>query len=92
MSFATPINITGNTTNTITNFVRAGVVQISGTFGGGTLTVNVSTDGGTTWTTPTNGTFTAAAVFNFNCANRVLVQFVMSGATSPNVNVFFNAS
>jgi hypothetical protein len=75
------------------------VVYASGSFGGGTLTVEISNDGGTSWFDATNSvgavTFTASGaerLFLLGNANNVLakkikVRCTLAGATSPNINV-----
>jgi len=65
-----------------------------GTFGGGTLTMEMSPDGGTTWIAldpsgSTVNTFTANGVGNFQINIDCLVRATLSGATTPSVNVKF---
>lgn len=62
-----------------------------GTFGGGTVTLQFSPDGGTTWVnaTDSNGnaiSFTAGRAIPIKCPHGELLQCVLSGATSPSIN------
>lgn len=59
----------------------------SGTFGGGTLTVQASPNGGTTWI-DTTATLTAAGIVNFVAGAGVLVRLNLTGATAPNLNAW----
>lgn len=54
----------------------------SGTFGGATITVEVSPDDGTTWIA-TSATLTAAGVTNFIGGEGLRFRFTLSGATGP---------
>lgn len=58
---------------------------VSGTFGGATLTVEVSADGGTTWVT-SGVTATAAGAFNFIIGQGLLARLTLSGVTTTSVN------
>jgi len=70
-------------------------ITIQGTFGGGTATLEVSADGGTTWIPFTSGgspvTFTANDTQNINiCSDAqapLLVSFDLLGATAPNIQM-----
>lgn len=62
----------------------------SGTFGGGTLTLECSRDGGTTWLSCDRGgttitTFTSSGVGNFQLNARYKVRATLTGATSPDI-------
>ena len=75
------------------------VVYASGTFGGGTLTIQISNDGGTTWFAATNSvgnvTFTGDGADRLfllagdvrNNDKQIKVRGSLSGATSPDINV-----
>ena len=64
----------------------------SGTFGGGTLTLECSRDGGTTWLSCDRGgttitTFTSSGVGNFQLNAKYKVRATLTGATSPNIYI-----
>ena len=71
-----------------------GNVEVSGTFGGGTATVQKSTDGGTTWkdmdTTNLSFTETTFKTFRANDGDKLRVN--LSGSTTPTLEVFINES
>lgn len=67
-------------------------IVASGSFGGGTLTLEVSPDGGTTWVATTS-TLTAAGVIvaevpSFAAAR---VRATLGSSTTPNLNVWLDA-
>lgn len=89
-----PVNITANGT-TVLSLAALGALNsgnqlsafIGGTFGGGTLKLQASPDGGTNWVDIQNGSFTAPTTFNL--VNRAWgLQAVLSGATNPNINIW----
>ena len=60
----------------------------SGTFGGATLTVEISPDGGTTWVS-TGSTLTAAGVVELAYGEGTSLRVTLSGATgTTSVNVW----
>lgn len=59
----------------------------SGTFGGGTITVQVSPDNGTTWIS-TSATLTAAGVTNFIGGEGLLFRLALTGATNPSISAW----
>jgi len=66
-------------------------VAAYGTFGGGTLSIQASYDGGSTWFTlkdanGADGSFTSAGALNVRIGEANL-RFTLSGATSPNLNI-----
>jgi hypothetical protein len=70
-----------------------GVVNVAayGTFGGGTLTIQASYDGGTTYFDLTDansaaGAFTANGALNVEVGEADL-RFTLAGSTSPNLNI-----
>ena len=70
--------------NVVSFYFGAGV-----TFGSGTLTLETSPDGGTTWVS-TGVTITSATANSFRQSNLVfgsLLRLTLSGATSPTINV-----
>lgn len=62
-----------------------------GTFGGGTLTLWYSPDGGTTWAVvdATNAILTASGGFEFDLSP-CLVKVVLTGAAGPSLNAKVN--
>lgn len=60
---------------------------VDGTFSGTTVTFEISPDGGTTWFTPTNGTFTAKAAANFEF-RATHVRASTSGGTGSGLNAW----
>jgi hypothetical protein len=70
----------------------SGTFWASGTFGGGTLTLECSRDGGTTWLSCDRGgttitTFTSNSVGNFQLNAKYKVRATLTGATSPNIYI-----
>lgn len=69
-----------------------GFVSVYGTFGGATVNVQISVDGGTTYFTPDTGTppdgvaFTANGIVKFDWPS-CLIKPVASGGTSQDVDV-----
>lgn len=77
-----------------------GTIFVYGDFGSGTLTANVSPDGGTTFiaipdATGADTAFTSDGVVNFELygsgdpikENSVKLQFTLAGSTDPDLNV-----
>lgn len=67
-----------------------GTFSAWGTFGGGTVTLQWSPDGGTTWLNAdpsgfTFTTFTAGGIGGFELPT-CSIRAVLSGATAPNIN------
>lgn len=60
-------------------------VLASGTFGSGTLTLNLSPDGGTTYYAA--ATLTAAGVMTVNVKSGDKVKVSLAGATSPDIDI-----
>jgi L-fucose isomerase-like protein len=60
------INITADGNSAAFDLQGAFTVQASGTFGGATVALQVSLDGGTTYTAVDDGSFTAAKVINLD--------------------------
>jgi hypothetical protein len=70
-----------------------GTVNVAafGTFGGGTLTIQASYDGGSTYFALTDangaaGAFTADGAYNIE-VGEADIRFTLAGATSPNIDV-----
>lgn len=64
-------------------------IEASGTFGGGTVVVNSSLDGGTTFIPLDGASFTANGRTGAFLATRgEIFQAVLSGATGPDLNVY----
>lgn len=62
-----------------------------GTFGGGTLTIQLSYDSGTTWIAATDGSgsagaFTADGTLNVE-VGEALLRLTLAGATSPDIDI-----
>ncbi len=68
---------------------RGGFVTLlaAGTFGSGTITVQASPDGGTTWI-DTIATLTAAGVVNFISGAGVTYRLNLTGSTTPSINAW----
>lgn len=65
-----------------------GRVVASGTFGSGTLELDASIDGGSTWVgVGVNGQLTAAGTFEFSGDQATQYRLTLSGATSPSIAV-----
>lgn len=60
---------------------------VAGTFGGGTVTIQCSPNGGTTWV-DTEATFTAAGVKNIIGGEGLQFRLNLTGATSPSLNAW----
>lgn len=71
-----------------------GTVQADGDFGGGTLTLEVSSDEGTTYTSGgTTVQLTAEGLFNFTLPSDGLrVRLTLSGATAPDIDWWISAN
>jgi len=67
-----------------------GRIQARGGFGGGTLTLETSQDGGTTWVVDGTFSLTAAGVENINSdvPRGSKWRFVLTGATTPTLSIF----
>lgn len=72
----------------------AGTVQADGTFGSGTLSLEVSSDGGTTFTNGgTSVQLTAEGLFNFTLpSDELIVRLALSGSTSPDIDWWVSAN
>jgi len=71
-----------------------GTVHANGTFGSGTLSLEISHDEGVTFT---NGGTTvqlkASGVFGFTLpSDNVIIQLDLTGATSPDINFWISAN
>lgn len=70
----------------------ASTVLASGDFGGGTLTLQISPDSGTTWiNSGSDGQLTAAGFFKYEFTNaaksgQLIGRLNLAGATSPDVD------
>jgi hypothetical protein len=71
-----------------------GTVQADGDFGGGTLSLEVSSDGGTTYTNGGESVqLTAEGLFNFTLPSEgLLVRLDLTGATSPDIDWWISAN
>lgn len=63
----------------------SGAAMIYGTWGGGTLVMEVSHDG-TNWAALDGMSFTADAAKGFNIPRGTRVRFTLTGATAPTIN------
>lgn len=80
----------GSTSSAAYNSLGRATFWASGTFGGGTVTLECSRDNGTTWISCDRGgttitTFTSNSVGNFQLNGQYLIRVTLSGATSPNI-------
>jgi len=64
-----------------------GTLVGAGTFGSGTLSVQVSLDNGTTWVGLASATMTAASAITFE-VHRCQMRFNLAGATGPTLNAW----
>jgi len=92
---STPLVADGSTPPVTYTGPVKGTVAAWGAFGGGTLVMQMSPDSGTTWinldpTGSTAATFTANGVGNFQLNMPCQLRAVLSGATSPSVNISWN--
>lgn len=88
----TPTKLLDNVAATVNSgtFPSAGdfmSLVASGGFGGGTLTVQVSPDGGTTWIN-TPATLTAAGVTNFIGGEGLLFRLALTGAAGASLTAW----
>jgi hypothetical protein len=66
-----------------------GTVVVAGTFGGGTVTLNASPDGGTTWVqVGYDARFTADGMANFQLPGGMQLRLTLSGATNPDLDAW----
>lgn len=81
------LTASGSTSSVRWSGVYLGHFYAHGTFGGGTLTLQYSVDGGSTWLTADseNLVFTAAGSNNFQLPH-CLVRITLSGATDPDID------
>lgn len=77
----------GSTASVRWSGVYLGHFYAVGTFGSGTITLEYSLDGGSSWLTADadNLVFTAAGRANFQLPN-CLLRITLSGATSPDID------
>lgn len=61
-------------------------VLASGDFGGGTLTIHLSPDGGTTYYS-TGLSLTAAGLLTVNVKDGDKIKLVLAGSTSPDIDI-----
>jgi len=85
--FLTPLLADGSTAPLLFRSLSRATVFAYGTFGGGTLELQASPDGGTTWITIPGTTFTNNGIGNFQINLDCLVRATLSGSTAPNLNV-----
>lgn len=64
-------------------------LQVTGTFGSGTVTLQVSFDNGVTWSNHTGMSFTAAGANTISLAAGALIRISLTGATSPAITFNF---
>ncbi len=71
-----------------------GTFGAQGTFGGGTVKLQMSMDSGTTWIeadqSGTEATFTSNGFYNFEFAEGVLLRANLAGATAPDLEIIFS--
>lgn len=75
----TTIDWTGN---------HEGTIQVSGTWDGATVTVYGSLDDGTTWASPTNGTFTADKIVEFQMGTGKVKATITSAGASTDLSAW----
>lgn len=84
------LNLTANgATNPVRWYGGRGSIAVWGTFGGGTVTLQMSPDGGTTWLNVDHSsdnyvTFTAGGTGGFDLG-LCMLRFNLTGATTPSV-------
>lgn len=71
-----------------------GTVHADGSFGSGTLSLEVSSDGGTTYTNGgTSVQLTAEGLFNFTLpSDELMVRLDLTGATAPDIDWWISAN
>lgn len=72
----------------------AGTVHADGDFGGGTLSLEVSSDTGTTFTNGgTTVQLTAEGLFNFTLpSDKLIVRLNLNGSTAPDIDWWISAN
>lgn len=63
-----------------------GLFDAWGIFGGGTVKLQYSPDGGTTWIDDVNAAFTSNGNVVFNLPRNAVIRANLSGSTSPTIN------
>jgi len=91
---AQTVNITAN--GSTDPIELQGLISVAGvgTFGGGTLTIEASFDGGANYFALTDAgglvfSLTANGAKNIEVGKGVLIRGTLSGATSPDINIVF---
>lgn len=71
-----------------------GTVQADGTFGSGTLTLEVSSDEGVTYTSGGSTVqLTAEGLFNFSLpSDGLMIRLTLSGSTAPDIDWWISAN
>lgn len=80
----------GNGASTISYVLRPMQLTANGTFGGGTVTLESSIDGGTTWNTVSGISITSSGVAPqlIYASWGELFRAVLTGGTSPSLTVY----
>ena len=65
------------------------VLVAEGTWGGGTLTLQITPDGGTTWVT-TGKTLTANGTVTFDCPAGLQFRATLAGATGGSIDAWIS--
>lgn len=63
-------------------------IQVDGTFNGATITINASSDGGSTWTPVTGGAFTAAAFQTIQLKDCLLHAVTSGGDSGTSLSIY----
>lgn len=85
------LNITGDgNTSAVQHPGGSGAFGAAGTFGGGTLTMEISFDGGTTWVDVLDSAMTADDVYAY-ALPACLIRGNLSGASTPDIDIFVRA-
>ncbi len=80
-------NATGTAVKTTHTQTTLALLSVYGTFGGGTVTVQYSPDGGTTYVNfPTPVSITAAGSVQITLPAGVTLQATLAGAAGPSIN------
>ncbi len=78
--------LTANGSTAALQFQGEGSVNVADDLGSGTLTIEASFDGGTTWIAQTDGAFTAVGTLNIKIGP-CSIRTTLTGSTSPNAIV-----
>ena len=79
-------NLTADGSTAALQFQGEGSFNAAGTYGGGTLTIEASFDGGTTWVAQTDGTLLADGTLNIKIGP-CFIRGTLAGSTTPDIDI-----